>query len=124
MARVYTSEILDFIYTAGKAIYEHGTTSERYRVQCADMGINWNSFNNWYVPAFRYMRCGTTLRGSIPQVVYKYMLERIYNEYGSEGLRLALKSYIGTVEYYESRGVNKPGDRIIIQHFQRILNKL
>lgn len=59
----------------------------------------------------------------MPQVVCKYMIERIYHEYGRGGLSLALKSYIGAVEYYELMGKNKPGDRIIIQYFQDILNE-
>lgn len=123
MTKVYTSEVLDFIYTVGKEVYEHNADLEQYRTRCKNMGINWNSFRGWFVPAFRYMRSGTTLKGSMPQVICRYMLERIYYEYGRAGLHLALKSYIGTIEYYESRGKNKPGDRIIIQYFQDILNK-
>lgn len=123
MAKKYIPEMLDLIYIVGKEVYEHETELNQYREKCERMGINWNSFRGWFVPAFRYMRNGVTLKGSIPQVICKYMLERIYNEYGSEGLRLALKSYIGTIRYYELKGKNKPGDRLIIQHFQNLLNK-
>ena len=45
----------------------------------------------------------------------------VYNEYGKDGLRNALKSFVGTIEYYETTGQNKPGDRAVIQRFQQIL---
>lgn len=113
--------MLDMIYRAGQAVYEHGVDPKQYMSKCKDMGISWRSFIGWYVPAFKYMRNGITLKGSIPQDVRKYMLERIYTDYGRDGLRLAIKSYIGTIEYYESMGINKSGDRLIAQHFLNIL---
>lgn len=123
MPKKYTLEMLDLIYKAGKAVYEHNAVPEDYKEKCEEFGINWRSFKGWFIPAFRYFRTGTTLKGSMPQLVYKYMLERIHAEYGNAGLYLALKSYMGTIEYYESKGIGKPGDKIIIQHFQSILDK-
>ncbi len=121
MTRIYKYEMLDMIYRAGKAVYEYGADPKQYMSKCKDMGISWRSFIGWYVPAFKYMRNGITLKGNIPQDVRKYMLERIYTDYGRDGLRLAMKSYIGTIEYYESMGIKKRGDRLIAQHFQNIL---
>lgn len=124
MAKIlYKEAVLDLIYVAGKSVYEQNAEIEQYRGICGKIKMNWNSFRGWYVPAFRYMREGITLKGSIAQPVRQYMLERIYKEYGEQGLCIALKSYIGTVEYYEAQGVRKVGDRVIIQRFQSLLNK-
>ena len=49
-------------------------------------------------------------------------IERIYKEYGMEGLKNALESYKGTIQYYEQRGTNKPGDRKIYEKYSRILH--
>ena len=38
-----------------------------------------------------------------------------------EGLKNALESYKGTIQYYEQRGTNKPGDRKIYEKYCRIL---
>ena len=122
MARfVYTPEMLDLIYSAGKAVYLNERDPESYREQVEAFGINWSSFRKWFIPAFRYMREGIALKGNLTQTVNRYLLERIYSEYGKEGLLIALKSFMGTIEYYESRGENRLGDRAIIEYFQ---NKL
>lgn len=121
MKENYTPEMHNLIYTAAKAVFEQGKDPNEFLTTCERMGINQRSFLGWFVPAYRYMRTGKTLKGNIPQSIRRYMLERILNEYGHEGLLLALKSYIGTVEYYELKGVNKTGDREIIEEFQKIL---
>ena len=119
MARfVYTPELLDLIYSAGKAVYLNERNPESYRDRVESFGINWSSFRKWFIPAFRYMREGIVLKGNLTQAVNRYLLERIYNEYGKEGLLIALKSFKGTIEYYESLGVNKVGDRAILEYFQ------
>lgn len=117
----YTDEVLDFIYTSGKSVYEQGCDPEKFRKQAENLGLSWSSFSRYFLPAFRYMREGTTFKGSLTQATNDYMLNRIYNEYGKDGLRNALKSFVGTIEYYEATGQNKPGDRAIIQRFQQIL---
>ena len=119
MARfVYTPEMLDLIYSAGKAVYLNERNPESYRDRVESFGINWSSFRKWFIPAFRYMREGIVFKGNLTQAVNRYLLERIYNEYGKEGLLIALKSFKGTIEYYESLGVNKVGDRAILEYFQ------
>lgn len=119
MARfVYTPEMLDLIYSAGKAVYLNERNPESYRDRVESFGINWSSFCKWFIPAFRYMREGIVFKGNLTQAVNRYLLERIYNEYGKEGLFIALKSFKGTIEYYESLGVNKVGDRAILEYFQ------
>ena len=119
MARfVYTPEMLDLIYSAGKAVYLNERNPESYRDRVESFGINWSSFRKWFIPAFRYMREGIVFKGNLTQAVNRYLLERIYNEYGKEGLLIALKSFKGTIEYYESLGVNKVGDGAILEYFQ------
>lgn len=77
------------------------------------------AFRGWFVPAFKYLREGIALKGNLTLAINRYMLERIEQDYGKEGLRCALKSYKGTVEYYDSIGINKPGDRTIIKEFEK-----
>lgn len=119
MGKVYTKEMLDFIYNAGKAVYEQGVDVEHFHHQSDEFGITWSSFRRWFVPAFRYLREGIVFKGGLTLAISRYMLERIEQDYGKEGLRCALKSYRGTVEYYDSMGINKPGDRAIIQEFEK-----
>ena len=119
MGKVYTNEMLDFIYNAGKAVYEQGVDVEQYHRQSDELGITWSAFKCWFVPAFRYLREGIVFKGGLTLAINRYMLERIEQDYGKEGLRCALKSYKGTVEYYDSIGINKPGDRAIIREFEK-----
>lgn len=119
MGKVYTNEMLDFIYNAGKAVYEQGVDVEQFHRQSDELGITWSAFKCWFVPAFRYLREGIVFKGGLTLAINRYMLERIEQDYGKEGLRCALKSYKGTVEYYDSIGINKPGDRAIILEFEK-----
>lgn len=121
MRKVYTREMLDFIYTAGKAVYENGVDVEHFHRQAEAFGITWSAFKGWFVPAFKYLREGITLKGNLTLVISRYMLERIEQDYGKEGLRFALESYKGTIKYYDSIGINKPGDRAIIKEFEKHL---
>lgn len=85
-------------------------------------GVNASSFKNWFVPMFGYMITGRTYRQSVPLALKELYIERIYQEYGMEGLKNALKSYEGTIQYFEQRGTNKPGDREIYEKYSRILH--
>lgn len=85
-------------------------------------GVNASSFKNWFVPMFGYMISGKTFKQSVPLALKELYMERIYQEYGMEGLKNALKSYEGTLQYYDQRGENKPGDRKIYEKYFRILH--
>lgn len=84
--------------------------------------VNASSFKNWFVPMFRYMISGKTYKQSVPLALKELYIKRIYQEYGMEGLKNALKSYKGTIQYFEQRGTNKPGDRKIYEKYFQILH--
>ena len=83
-------------------------------------GVNTGSFTD-YVRMFRYMFEGKTNKRDASLELKELYIERIYKEYGMEGLKNALESYKGTIQYYEQRGTNKPGDRKIYEKYCRIL---
>ena len=77
-------------------------------------GVNTGSFTD-YVRMFRYMFEGKTNKRDASLELKELYIERIYKEYGMEGLKNALESYKGTIQYYEQRGTNKHGDRKIYE---------
>ena len=114
------------IYEMAKAIYEGKSdlavcqkfVYEKYKTDK-------RSFEGWFVPLFRYMQEGIPMKGAVRQELMEYYLKRIYDDYGKKGLRNALKSYKGTIDYYvEERGENKPGDKKIYERFTHILNDI
>lgn len=122
MRRMSSNEI-EAIYEMAKAIYEGNSDVNTSReIAYKQYGTSQTSFRNWFVPLFRYMLKGETFKGAVPQSLTKHYLKRIYDDYGTEALRNALKSYKGTIDYYEvERGENKPGDRIIYEEFTKFL---
>ena len=83
-------------------------------------GVNTGSFTD-YVRMFRYMFDGKTNKRDASLELKELYIERIYKEYGMARLKNALESYKGTIQYYEQRGINKPGDRKIYEKYSRIL---
>ena len=111
------------IYEFSKAIYK----GEKDKLVCQKIvfekyGISKRSFEGWYVPMFRYMIEGKVFKGNKKQGLTKYFLKRIYEDFGVDGLRNALKSYRGTIDYYKLRGENKPGDEKIYEEFIKFIN--
>lgn len=89
--------------------------------------INYNipkrSFLGWCLPIYRCMLSGDVVKGQIKQSLRRTFLEGIYNDFGVLGLSRALKSYLATIEYYESQGKNLVGDRKIYDEYYALLTK-
>lgn len=117
-----SEEEIRAIYEMSKAIYEGKSDSKMCQKIAYDKyGTRQSSFRNWFVPMFRFMLKGETFKGSVPQNLTRYYLERIFDDYGKGALRNALKSYRGTIDYYLDKGKNKPGDSAIYEEFKKRL---
>ena len=84
--------------------------------------INKRSFVGWYIPTYRHMLLGQTLKGHIRYSLRKTFLQGIYEDYGRDGLNCALQSYLGTITYYETMGLSQTKDREIYEYYLSILN--
>ena len=106
-----------------KAIYERKSDANTcWEIAYKKYGTPQRSFRNWFVPLFRFMLEGETFKGAVPQSLTRYYLERIFEDYGKDALGNALRSYRGTIDYYElERGENKPGDSAIYEEFTKLL---
>ncbi len=96
-----TIEDMTAIYEMAKAIYN--------KEECLDIGakklyntngININSFKDYY-RALQKMLDGKTHSRSISTDLRNYYLSRIYIDFGSEKLRIALTAYMEAILYYE-----------------------
>ena len=112
------------IYEMAKLVYEDKSKLAACQIYIQEKyGIPKRSFEGWFVPMFRYMIEGKTFKGGVPQCLKRFYLEKIFEDYGISGLENALKSYKGTIDYYESeKGVNKIGDKKIYEEFSNFLN--
>ena len=111
------------IYEMAKAVYEDKSKLPACQIYVQEKyAISKRSFEGWFVPMFRYMIEGKTFKGSVPQSLKRYYLEKIYEDFGIAGLENALRSYKGTIEYYESeKRVRKVGDKKIYEEFFNLL---
>ncbi|MCM1170376.1 MAG: hypothetical protein NC324_10625 [Bacteroides sp.] len=115
--------VMNAIYEMARDIYEGKADVNICQSKALALyGVNAGSFTNWFVPMFRYMITGKTYKASVPLALKELYIERIYQEYGDEGLRNALESYKGTIQYFEQRGTNQPGNRKIYEKYSRILH--
>lgn len=89
--------------------------------------LNYNipkrGFLGWCLPIYRCMLLGDVVKGQINQSLRRTFLEGIYDDFGNSGLSRALKSYLATIEYYESQGKNLVGDRKIYNEYYAILTQ-
>lgn len=69
------------------------------------------------------MITGKITRGSIPISLRELYLREILDNFGTEGLKRALNSYIKTIQYYTDKGINKPGDIKLYNKYIEVLSK-
>ena len=121
--RKMSEDEIKAIYEMAKAIYERKSDANTCReIAYKKYGTPQRSFRIWFVPLFRFMLEGETFKGAVPQSLTRYYLERIFEDYGKDALENALRSYRGTIDYYElERGENKPGDSAIYEEFTKLL---
>lgn len=116
--RDMSNEEIGTIYMMAKSVFNN----EKNKAACAKQlnllyGTNINSFTNYFAPLYKYLINGDTFKGSVPLKLRKYYIEEIYREFGCAGLKNALKSYEGSITYYENRAINKPGDKKLYSDF-------
>lgn len=120
-----SDEEMKTIYEMSKSIYEgKSDLTVCGKIVLEKYGRSERSFEGWFVPLFRYMLRGEPMKGCVPQSLVKYYLERIYIDYGLDALKNALKSYKGTIDYYEKeRCEKKPGDNKIYESFLKLIDE-
>lgn len=116
-------ETMNAVYEMARDVYEGKADVKVCQSKALALyGVNAGSFTD-YVRMFKYMVNGKTNQRDASLALKELYIERIYQEYGIVGLKNALESYKGTIQYYEQRGTNKPGDRELYEKYFRILYK-
>lgn len=111
------------IYKMAKAIYnkEERLVDGKEKL-FKSYGINKNSFADFY-RAFQKMLDGELHKRGISTDLRDYYLSQIYNDYGTEKLRTALKAYIDFIEYYEkshNNTVRRIERKIYLKHYKKL----
>ena len=93
---------MNAVYEMARDIYQGKADVNICQSKASSLyGVNASSFKNWFVSMFGYMISGKTYRQSVPLALKELYMERICQEYGTEGLKNALESYKGTILYFE-----------------------
>ena len=75
-----------------------------------------------YYYAYAKMLSGELHTRSISSSLRRILLDGIYNDYGEEGLRTALKAYLAHIKYQEKNGINPVKAKIIYEEYaQKII---
>ncbi len=118
-------ECIIAIYEKAKEVYSKQDTLKNAKGMLAsEYGVNENSFEDYYY-AFKNMLDGTLHKRMINSDLRDYYLNRIYENYGIDKLRIALQAYMDAISYYEGSHNNillKKERRIYDKHSQ-ILDK-
>lgn len=113
---------MNAVYEMARDIYEKKADVNVCQSKALALyGVNAGSFSD-YVRMFRCMFNGKTYKRNASLALKGLYIKRICQEYGIAGLKNALESYKGTLQYYDQRGENKPGDRKIYEKYSRILH--
>lgn len=113
------------IYLTAKAVYLNKIAADEAAERLFHKyNIPYRSFKGYYLQAYRKMREGEPMHGGqIPQGLRECYLKQIYEEYGKEGLLIALKSYKTTIEYYKGRNENPKGDECLYDKYIKVATK-
>lgn len=115
----------NIIYEAVKLVHEGKISAlDAAKKLNKDQICSVNSFKNWIVPTYKYMLSGIIVRGTISLSLRELFLKKILEEYGAEKLGVALRSYEKTINYYENRGVRKPGDEALYNKYWHIYSSM
>lgn len=109
------------MYELSKMYYLEKITKQDVINEMVDKySMNAGSINH-YVEAYCQLRKGEKYTRTINKTAVELYLERIYKEEGKDKLKIALKSLLESLEYYESLNHgNLPSIRKIIKKYSEI----
>ncbi len=96
-----TPEMMSECYRLGKDIFEgRAELNDSLDYLATDMGMHRGSAT-MIVGAFTAMRTGERYTRTVSNPTTKYFLERIFTDYGEDGLRMALNAVWKNITYHE-----------------------
>lgn len=120
-----SNPLLKLIYDNAKAYYFGEKSSEDiWNDLKDDCKLSKRSLFGWYIPLFKYLYEGITLKGNTSIESKDYFITRITNDFGEKRLEKCLESYKGSIEYYESNGITKKGDKEVYEKHLQIFLEL
>lgn len=120
-----SNEMIKYSYAFAKDVY-NGKISIQYAVNELSTIYSMNKGTaKDYINDYISMRKGCAYKRTIKEAATEYFLNRIYRDYGELGLKNALTSVLGHLEYYESLGKGKlNGIRRIYEQYSKLINNV
>ena len=119
-----TTEQIESIYEMANAIYyKKIRLVDGREILFKKYGVNKNSFADYY-RAFQKMLDGKLHTRAINSSLRIYFLNKIYECYGVDRLKIALDAYMESIVYYEEshNNTNRKIERDIYQRFSNLIN--